>query len=248
MVTGASKGIGLADRPALADEGARVVAGARSADGARGPRRRDRGGGRPRRAGRAGALVQRAIDEHGRVDVLVNNVGARAHAARRLPRHQRRGVRVGDADELLHRPARDPRGAPADGRAGRRRDRQRRLGQRVLPARRRHDRLRRRQGRAAEPQQVAGAGVRGARASTSTASRPGRSRTELWLGEHGVAATVAAATGIDADTARERSSPASAASPPAASPRPRRSPRSSSSSPPSAPPTSPAPTTSSTAA
>ena len=32
---------------------------------------------------------------------------------------------------------------------------------------------------------------------------PGPVATELWLGDHGVAATVAAATGIDADTARE---------------------------------------------
>ena len=33
---------------------------------------------------------------------------------------------------------------------------------------------------------------------------PGPVGTDLWLGEHGVAATVAAATGVDADTAREQ--------------------------------------------
>jgi NAD(P)-dependent dehydrogenase (short-subunit alcohol dehydrogenase family) len=33
---------------------------------------------------------------------------------------------------------------------------------------------------------------------------PGPVSTDLWLGEHGVAETVAAATGVDADTARER--------------------------------------------
>ncbi len=76
VVTGASKGIGLAITRALVSEGARVIAGARSVDGLskvdgvtavsvdlasrEGPAR----------------LVQRAIDEHGRVDVLVNNVGA----------------------------------------------------------------------------------------------------------------------------------------------------------------------------
>ena len=32
---------------------------------------------------------------------------------------------------------------------------------------------------------------------------PGPVGTDLWLGEHGVAATVAAATGVDADTARQ---------------------------------------------
>ena len=33
---------------------------------------------------------------------------------------------------------------------------------------------------------------------------PGPVETDLWLGEHGVAETVAAATGVDAATARER--------------------------------------------
>jgi len=76
VVTGASKGIGLAVTRALIEEGARVVAGARTTQGL---------------AGLAGVtavavdltspdgparLVQRAIDDHGRVDVLVNNVGA----------------------------------------------------------------------------------------------------------------------------------------------------------------------------
>ena len=76
VVTAASKGIGLAVTRALAGEGARVVAGARTLDALggiagvsamavdlaekEGPAR----------------LVQRALDEHGRVDVLVNNMGA----------------------------------------------------------------------------------------------------------------------------------------------------------------------------
>jgi NAD(P)-dependent dehydrogenase (short-subunit alcohol dehydrogenase family) len=76
VVTGASKGIGLAVTRALVSEGARVVAGARTVDGLAKidgviPMSVDL-------ASREGParLVQRAIDEHGRVDILVNNVGA----------------------------------------------------------------------------------------------------------------------------------------------------------------------------
>jgi NAD(P)-dependent dehydrogenase (short-subunit alcohol dehydrogenase family) len=71
VVTGASKGIGLAVTRALLDEGAHVVAGARTSETLEGiegvtsvaldlaaPE------GPPR-------LIGRAIDEHGRVDVLV---------------------------------------------------------------------------------------------------------------------------------------------------------------------------------
>jgi NAD(P)-dependent dehydrogenase (short-subunit alcohol dehydrogenase family) len=75
VVTGASKGIGLAVTRALVAEGARVVAGARNVDSLGGIERvtafsvdlASRQG--------PGQLVQRALDEHGRVDVLVNNVG-----------------------------------------------------------------------------------------------------------------------------------------------------------------------------
>ena len=90
VVTGASKGIGLAIAKALVREGARVVAGARTADALtdidrvtavaldlvapEGPSR----------------LIARALDDHGRLDVLVNNVGAVQHAAAGLPGHERR--------------------------------------------------------------------------------------------------------------------------------------------------------------
>jgi NAD(P)-dependent dehydrogenase (short-subunit alcohol dehydrogenase family) len=76
VVTGASKGIGLAVTRALVAEGALVVAGARTIDTLTNipgvlPISVDLGS----KEGPA-QLVQRALDKHGRVDILVNNVGA----------------------------------------------------------------------------------------------------------------------------------------------------------------------------
>src|SRR5882757_1939736 len=76
VVTGANRGIGLAVTRALMDEGAHVVAGSRSTDNLDGldgvtavPVDLASSDG-------PASLVARAIDEHGRVDVLINNVGA----------------------------------------------------------------------------------------------------------------------------------------------------------------------------
>ena len=76
VVTGASKGIGLAVVRELAGEGAKVVAGARHVQALEGidgvtPVTVDLAD-----ADGPGRLVGHAIDELGRVDVLVNNVGA----------------------------------------------------------------------------------------------------------------------------------------------------------------------------
>ena len=79
VVTGASKGIGLAVTETLTQEGALVVAGARTVGSLEG-----RPGVTPVAvdltdpAG-SGRLIDEAVERHGRVDVLVNNVGA-AHA------------------------------------------------------------------------------------------------------------------------------------------------------------------------
>ncbi len=76
VVTGASKGIGLAVVGELAAEGATVVAGARHVeplagiDGVTGVAVDLTASDGPAR------LVGHAVDNHGRVDVLVNNVGA----------------------------------------------------------------------------------------------------------------------------------------------------------------------------
>jgi NAD(P)-dependent dehydrogenase (short-subunit alcohol dehydrogenase family) len=76
VVTGASKGIGLAVVKALVEEGALVVAGARNTatlDGLEGVTAVPVDLASP--AG-PGELVARAMEVHGRIDVLVNNVGA----------------------------------------------------------------------------------------------------------------------------------------------------------------------------
>ena len=148
-----------------------------------------------------GALVERAMDEHGRVDVLVNNVGA--------VRLRLEGF-LGTSDEEFEwamqmnfftalratrppwsrcsnkaaaRSSTSPRSTPSSSPTPPRST--------TAPPRPRSStsasRWRRSSGR---------------RASASTASRPGPVATDLWLGEHGVAATVADATGVDADTAR----------------------------------------------
>ena len=75
VVTGASKGIGLAVVRTLAAEGAVVVAGARTVDTLSGldgvtPVAVDLA-----QPGGPESLVARAVEQHGRVDILVNNVG-----------------------------------------------------------------------------------------------------------------------------------------------------------------------------
>jgi NAD(P)-dependent dehydrogenase (short-subunit alcohol dehydrogenase family) len=75
VVTGASKGIGLAVTRTLVAEGARVVAGARSDDSLKGLERVTGVAVDLASSDGPGRLVRRALDDHGRVDVLVNNVG-----------------------------------------------------------------------------------------------------------------------------------------------------------------------------
>ena len=202
VVTGASKGIGLAVTRALTGEGARVVAGARTVDGLR-----DIGGVTAvavdlAAADGPGLLVQRAIDEHGRVDVLVNNVGA--------VRLRLEGFLGTSDDEFAWAMERNFFAALRATRA-------------VLPH------MVERGGGAivnvasvnAFFQPDAGTIDYGAakaalvNLSKSLAQEfgprgihvncvsPGPVATDLWLGEQGVAATVAAATGVDAGTARE---------------------------------------------
>ena len=195
VVTGASKGIGLAVVKELVAEGALVVAGARTSSALEGSRASRRSRSTSPQPDGPARLVAHAIERHGSVDVLVNNVGARAHAPRRLPRVP---TPTSSASMQLnfYSALRATRAAVTDMLdARRRRDRQRRLGQRVLPARRRRDRLRRGQGGAGQLRQGAVAGVRRRSGIRVNNVSPGPVATDLWLGEDGVAATVAGATG-----------------------------------------------------
>jgi NAD(P)-dependent dehydrogenase (short-subunit alcohol dehydrogenase family) len=202
VVTGASKGIGLAITKALVDEGARVVAGARTVETLEGiegvtPVAVDlvNPDGPP-------VLIERAIDAHGRVDVLVNNVGAvrlrlegflgtsdeefawamemNFFAALRATRaalghmlEQGGGAIVNVASVNS---VFQPDAGTIDYGAAKAAlvNLSKSLAQEFGP--------------------------RGIRVNCVS---PGPVSTDLWLGDHGVAATVAAATGVDAEAARE---------------------------------------------
>jgi NAD(P)-dependent dehydrogenase (short-subunit alcohol dehydrogenase family) len=202
VVTGASKGIGFAVTQALVDEGAHVVAGARSIDSLDGL---DRVIAVPvdlaAPDGPAG-LVQRALEDHGRVDVLVNNVGAvrlrlegflgtgddefewamqmnffaglRATRAAIVPMiAQGAGAIVNVASVNAFF---QPDAGTIDYGAAKAAvvNLSKSLAQEFGP--------------------------KGIRVNCVS---PGPVATDLWLGEHGVAETVAQASGVDADTARE---------------------------------------------
>ena len=76
VVTGANKGIGLAVTKALLADGAQVVAGSRSTENLDDLERVTAVPVDLMSADGPALLVRRAVDEHGRLDVLVNNVGA----------------------------------------------------------------------------------------------------------------------------------------------------------------------------
>ena len=202
VVTGASKGIGLAVTRALADEGARVVAGARTTDTLDGL---DRVTAVPLDLAAPDGprlLVQCAIADHGRVDVLVNNVGA--------VRLRLEGF-LGTSDEEFEwamqmnffTALRAARAAvPAMVEQG---------GGAIVNVASVNAFFQPDAGTidygAAKAALVnlskSLAQEFGARGIHVNCVSPGPVETDLWLGEHGVAETVAAATGTDAQTARE---------------------------------------------
>jgi NAD(P)-dependent dehydrogenase (short-subunit alcohol dehydrogenase family) len=201
VVTGASKGIGLAATRALVDEGARVVAGARSVGSLEGI-----DGVTPVAVDLAATdgparLVGRALDDHGRVDVLVNNVGAvrlrlegflgtsdeefewalrmnfftalRAIRAAVVPMLDQGGGAIVNVASV--NAFFQPDAGTIDYGAAKAAllNLSKSLAQELGP--------------------------KGVRVNCVS---PGPVSTDLWLGEHGVAETVAAASGVDAETAR----------------------------------------------
>jgi NAD(P)-dependent dehydrogenase (short-subunit alcohol dehydrogenase family) len=76
VVTGAGKGIGMAITKGLTAEGARVVAGSLTTDSLEGLDRVTPVAVDLTAADGPAHLIQRALDDYGRLDVLVNNVGA----------------------------------------------------------------------------------------------------------------------------------------------------------------------------
>ncbi len=202
VVTGANKGIGLAITKALVAEGANIVAGSLSTENLDGLDRVTAVAVNLLAQDGPALLVQKAIDEYGRLDVLVNNVGA---------------VRIrvdgflGTSDEEFEwalqmdfftclRATRAALGPMLEQGSGSI------VNVASINSFFQPD-------AATIDYGVAKAAV--VNLSKSLAQEfgpqgirvncvsPGQVSTDLWLGEHGVAATIGKATGVDADTVRE---------------------------------------------
>ena len=201
-VTGAGKGIGLAVTKALAGEGAHVVAGSLTTGSLEGLK-----GVTPMAVDLSVAdgpaqLIGRTIEEHGRLDVLVNNVGA--------VRMRLQGF-FGTSDEdfawamqmnffIALRASRAALTAMVDKGTG------------VIVNVASVNAFFQPDAATIDYGAAKAALVNltktlaqefGPRGIRVNAVSPGPVSTDLWLGEHGVAETVAKATGVDADTARK---------------------------------------------
>ena len=201
VVTGANKGIGLAITRALVAEGAYVVAGSLSTENLDGVARVN-----PVAVNLIGPdgpalLVQKAVDLHGRLDVLVNNVGAvrirvdgflatsdeefewalqmNFFTTLRATRAALGPMLEQDSGSIVNIASVNsffqPDAATIDYGAAKAAvvNLSKSLSQEFGP--------------------------KGIRVNCVS---PGQVSTDLWLGEHGVAATFAEATGVDADTVR----------------------------------------------
>jgi NAD(P)-dependent dehydrogenase (short-subunit alcohol dehydrogenase family) len=203
VVTGASKGIGLAVARTLAEEGARVVAGARTVDSLQaidGVTAVQADLGAPEGPEK---LVRAAVERHGRVDVLVNNVGGvrlrtegflaiddaefewalrmNFFTTLRATRAVLPGMLEQGGGAIVNVASVnaffEPDGGTVD------------YGAAKAAALNLAKSL---------AQEYGGRGIR------VNSVSPGPVATDLWLGDDGVAATVVEATGVDRETAREQ--------------------------------------------
>jgi NAD(P)-dependent dehydrogenase (short-subunit alcohol dehydrogenase family) len=203
VVTGASKGIGLAITRTLADEGAVVIAGARTTDSLDGLDGVTGVAVDLTAADGPAQLVQHAIDEHGRLDVLVNNVGAvrlRMEGFLGTPDDEFEwAMRMNFFTALKAIRAAIPRMVAQGGGAI--------VNVASVNAFFQPDAGTIDYGAAKAALLNLSKSLAqefGAKGIHVNCVSPGPVSTDLWLGEHGVAETVAAAAGVDADTAREQ--------------------------------------------
>lgn len=203
VVTGAGKGIGHAVTTALAAEGAHVVAASRSTEALDGLDRVTAVALDLSAPDAPAQLIRRAIDDHGRIDVLVNNVGA--------VRLRMEGF-LGTSDDEFEwamrmnffialrttraaMPSMVEQGAGAIVNVAS-------VNAFFQPDAGTIDYGAAKAALVNLSKSLAQEfGPKGVRVNCVS---PGPVATDLWLGEHGVAETVAQATGVDADTARER--------------------------------------------
>ena len=202
VVTGANKGIGLAITDTLLAEGAYVVAGSLSTENLDALDRVTAVSVNLLDADGPALLVQRAVDDYGRLDVLVNNVGA--------VRIRTGGFLATSDDEFewalrmnfftglrAIRAALEPMLEQGSGSI---------VNVASVNSFFQPDAATVDYGAAKAAvvnlskslsQEFGPKGIR------VNCVSPGQVSTDLWLGEHGVAETVAKATGVDADTIRE---------------------------------------------
>jgi NAD(P)-dependent dehydrogenase (short-subunit alcohol dehydrogenase family) len=203
VVTGAGAGIGLATTKALAEEGAYVVAASRSTERLDELDRVTGVAGDLAEADAPAQLIARAIEEYGRLDVLVNNVGA-------LQLRLEGFLAVSDEDFeramqlnffIALRATRAALAQMVD------------RGEGAIVNVASVNAFYHPDGAVIDYGAAKAALVNLTKALSQefgpqgirvNAVSPGPVETDLWLGEQGVAKTVAAATGTDAATARER--------------------------------------------
>ena len=211
IVTGASKGIGLAVTRTLLAEGAKVVAASRKQQRRSSTRSPALSCSTFRstswtRTGPA-HVVARAVEEFGGLDILVNNAGGPPPGAALprfgVPHAQRRGLAGHVRVQPVRRRPGLPRRDPAHARARRRRDHQHLIRGRP-PAGGHERRLRRGEVGPEPPHRRRSQSSTARRGSGSNTVAPGPVRTAWWTEDGGAADIIAGHQGTDRDDVLEK--------------------------------------------